>query len=159
VETFVETFVGGDFLHTSLLILTFWYLQRRLKRSNLSRNHYFESVWASSQKSVSRWIWGRRKRIDFSQNVIFKKAYKTCAILMSSRCLRCQKCNFVLFQLSFKDVWAMLTFGILRQLFSHHFGRFSGVQKTFILLTCFDKFDVLGWYQRSICWVSRGFYR
>ena len=35
---------GGDFLHTSLVILTCWSLGRRLKRSNLSPNPYFYNV-------------------------------------------------------------------------------------------------------------------
>ena len=55
---------GGDFLHTSLVILTVWSRGRRLKRSNLSPNHYFYNVWATSWKSFARRISGRRKRSD-----------------------------------------------------------------------------------------------
>ena len=41
---------------------------RRLKRSNLSPNHYSYNVWATSQKSVARRIAGRRKRSDRCKN-------------------------------------------------------------------------------------------
>ena len=41
---------------------------RRLKRSNLSPNHDFYNVWATSQKSVARRISGRQKRSDCCKN-------------------------------------------------------------------------------------------
>ncbi len=39
---------GGDFLHTSLVILTVWSRGRRLKRPSLSPNQYFYNVWSTS---------------------------------------------------------------------------------------------------------------